>query len=82
MKSTGIVRRIDELGRIVIPIEIRRNLGLAERDSVELFTEGDRIILQKYQDTCLFCDSSDKIISFQGKIICSKCVNDLKIFYA
>ena len=80
MKSTGIVRRIDELGRIVIPIEIRRNLGLAERDSVELFTEGDRIILQKYQDTCLFCDSSDKIISFQGKIICSKCVNDLKLF--
>jgi transcriptional pleiotropic regulator of transition state genes len=80
MKSTGIVRKIDELGRIVIPIEIRRNLGLAERDSVELFTEGDRIILQKYQDTCLFCDSSDKIISFQGKIICSKCVNDLKLF--
>ena len=80
MKSTGIVRRIDELGRIVMPIEIRRNLGLAERDSVELFTEGDRIILQKYQDTCLFCDSSDKTISFQGKIICSKCVNDLKLF--
>lgn len=80
MKSTGIVRKIDELGRIVIPIEIRRNLGLAERDSVELFMEGDRIILQKYQDTCLFCDSSDKIISFQGKIICSKCVNDLKLF--
>lgn len=80
MKSTGIVRRIDELGRIVIPIEIRRNLGLAERDSVELFTEGDRIILQKYQDACLFCDSSEKIISFQGKTICSKCVNDLKLF--
>ena len=80
MKSTGIVRRIDELGRIVIPIEIRRNLELAERDSVEFLTEGDRIVLRKYQDACLFCDSSDKIISFQGKIICSKCVNDLKLF--
>ena len=80
MKSTGIVRRIDELGRIVIPIEIRRNLGLAERDSVEFLTEGDRIVLRKYQDACLFCDSSEKNISFQGKIICSKCVNDLKLF--
>lgn len=78
MKSTGIVRRIDELGRIVIPIEIRRNLGFAERDSVEFLTEGDRIVLRKHQDACLFCDSSEKIISFQGKIICSKCVNDLK----
>ena len=80
MKSTGIVRRIDELGRIVIPIEIRRNLELAERDSVEFLTEGDRIVLRKYQDACLFCNSSEKIISFQGKIICSKCVNDLKLF--
>ena len=80
MKSTGIVRKIDELGRIVIPIEIRRNLELAERDSVEFLTEGDRIVLRKYQDACLFCDSSEKIISFQGKTICSKCVNDLKLF--
>ena len=62
MKSTGIVRRIDELGRIVIPIEIRRNLELAERDSVEFLTEGDRIVLRKYQDACLFCNSSEKII--------------------
>lgn len=49
MKSTGIVRKIDELGRIVIPMEIRRNLGLEEKDPIEIFVDGDSIILKSYQ---------------------------------
>ena len=64
MKSTGMVRKIDELGRIVIPIEIRNTMGLECRDALEIFTEGDRIVLTKYQPTCLFC--SNKEVSFSS----------------
>ena len=54
MKSTGIVRKVDELGRIVLPIELRRNLDIAERDGMEIFVENDRIILRKYEPACVF----------------------------
>ena len=60
MKSTGIVRKVDELGRIVLPIELRRTLDIAERDALEIFVEGDNIILHKYQPACIFCDNSRK----------------------
>jgi transcriptional pleiotropic regulator of transition state genes len=78
MKDTGIVRKIDELGRIVIPMEIRRVLGINQRDEIEIFTEGDRVILTKYQPNCSFCASSDKLKTFKGKQVCQKCINDLK----
>ncbi len=78
MKSTGIVRKVDELGRIVLPIEMRRNLDIAEKDSIEIFVEGDKIILKKYQATCIFCDNTRNVIEFNGKNICPDCLAQLK----
>ena len=67
MKSTGIVRRVDELGRIVLPIEMRRTLNIGEKDSLEIYVEGDSIILRKYQAACVFCESTKKIVNYRGK---------------
>ena len=78
MKSTGIVRKVDELGRIVLPIELRRTLDIAERDALEIFVEGDNIILTKYPPACIFCDSSRNIINYMGKNICPDCIKTLK----
>ena len=77
MKSTGIVRKVDELGRIVLPIELRRTLDIAERDSLEIFVEDDSIILKKFQPSCIFCDSAKNIISYKGKNVCSNCISAL-----
>lgn len=74
MKSTGIVRRVDELGRIVLPIELRRVLDIAERDELEIFMENDRIILQKYEPTCVFCASSRGLMIHKGKNVCQECL--------
>lgn len=78
MKSTGIVRKVDELGRIVLPIELRRTLDIAEKDSLEIYVEGSAIILKKYRPTCVFCDSVRDVSVFKGKNICSKCMRDLR----
>ena len=73
MKSTGIVRPLDGVGRIVLPMEIRKNLNITERnDLIEIYTEGDKIILKKYSPNCVFCGSENDIISFKGKNICKK----------
>ena len=77
MKSTGIVRKVDELGRIVIPIEMRRTLDVAERDDIEIFVEGNRIILQKHESACIFCDATQGLIAFKGKNICHNCVRNI-----
>ena len=81
MKSTGIVRKVDELGRIVLPIEMRRTLDIAERDALEIFVDGDNIILKKYQPACIFCENTNDIISYKGKNICPDCINKLKTRY-
>ena len=78
MKSTGIVRRIDELGRIVLPIELRRTLDIGERETMEIFVEGSSVVLKKYRPTCIFCDSAKDIAIFKGKNICPKCLRELK----
>ena len=78
MKSTGIVRKVDELGRIVLPIEMRRTLDIAEKDPLEIYVEGDSIILRKYQAACIFCGKSKDIIEFGGKSICSDCAAKLR----
>jgi len=78
MKSTGIVRRIDELGRIVLPIELRRNLDINERDSLEIFVENDCIILKKYELNCVFCGSNDNISLFKNRTVCAKCIEEIK----
>ena len=77
MKSTGIIRKVDELGRIVLPIELRRTLDIAERDELEIFMENDRIVLQKFEPACLFCGSSRSLITFRGKNVCQSCVSKL-----
>ena len=78
MKSTGIVRRIDELGRIVLPIELRRTLDIGERETMEIFVEGSSVVLKKYRPTCIFCDSAKDIAIFKGMNICPKCLSELK----
>ena len=78
MKSTGVVRRVDELGRIVLPIEIRKTLDIQQKDAIEIFTDEDRIILQKYQPACLFCGKMDDVVYFNGKRICATCIAKLK----
>ena len=78
MKSTGIVRRIDELGRIVLPMELRRTLDIGERETMEIFVEGSSVVLKKYRPTCIFCDSAKDIAIFKGKNICPKCLAELK----
>ena len=78
MKATGIVRKIDELGRIVIPMELRRTLDIKERDPIEIFVDGEKIVLVKYQPGCNICSSPDKVRTFKGSRICQKCINELK----
>lgn len=78
MKATGIVRRLDELGRIVIPIELRRVLNLVDRDCLEIFTEGEQIILQKYEPSCIFCGEANDVVNYKGKNICKQCLEDIK----
>ena len=78
MKSTGIVRKVDELGRIVLPIELRRTLDIGERDALEIYVEGATIVLKKYRPTCVFCDGSKDIQTFKGKNICAKCLRELE----
>lgn len=77
MKSTGIVRKVDELGRIVLPIELRRTLGIAEKDSLEIYTDGTTVVLRKYQPACIFCDSATEIVNYKGKNICTHCMETL-----
>ena len=78
MKSTGIVRRVDELGRIVLPIELRRTLDIGEKDALEIFVEGSTVVLKKYRPTCIFCDSARDVFVFRGKNICPKCLRELR----
>jgi len=78
MKSTGIVRKIDELGRIVLPIELRRTLDIGERETIEIFVDGSSIVLKKYRPTCIFCDNVRDIIVFKGKNVCPKCLRELQ----
>ena len=77
MKATGIVRNVDELGRIVLPIELRRILDIAERDTLEIYVDGPSIILTKYQRTCIFCGDSKNSITYKGKTICEVCQKEL-----
>ena len=78
MKSTGIVRHIDELGRIVVPKELRKKLGIAACDPVEISSDGEKIILTKYSPVCHFCGSTENICAFKEKNICSECIKEIK----
>lgn len=77
MKSTGIIRKVDDLGRIVLPIELRRTLDIAERDELEIFMEGDQIVLRKYEPACIFCASDKQLVDYKGKNICRDCIRKM-----
>ena len=81
MKSTGFVKKIDELGRILIPKELRSSMELDTKDALEMFVDGDRIVLQKYQPACIFCNNADDILFFEGRRICASCLSKLKSQY-
>ena len=78
MKATGIVRKVDELGRIVLPIELRRTLNIDIKDPVEIFVDEDSIMLKKYEPACIFCGSSDNVRQVRGKNICAACIEELR----
>ena len=77
MKSTGVVRKLDELGRVVLPVEIRRTLNISVRDSLEIFVEEDRIVLKKYHPACIFCSNARDVKLFKEKLVCSRCLEQL-----
>lgn len=77
MKSTGIFRKLDEFGRIVLPIEIRRTLDIAEKDPLEIFVDGSSIILKKYEPACIFCGNSRNVVNFKGRNVCPTCIKEL-----
>ena len=77
MKSTGIVRRVDELGRVVIPIEIRNKFEIAEKDPIEIYVDGSSIILKKFEPNCVFCGSTKDLVEYKDKLVCSKCAENL-----
>lgn len=77
MKATGIVRKVDELGRIVLPIELRRSLDIEERDALEIYLDGDRIILRKHENCCLFCGATNGVTTYKGKLVCRGCIREL-----
>lgn len=78
MKATGIVRQMDPLGRIVIPKELRRTFNIEEGDPLEIFVEGEQIILKKYQPACTFCGEAEDVVDYKGKKICKHCLEELR----
>ena len=78
MKATGIVRKLDQLGRIVIPKELRNTFYLKEDDPIEIFVDGNDIILRKYQPACIFCNDASDVIQYEGKNICKNCIKKIK----
>ena len=77
MKSMGIVRKMDDLGRIVLPAELRRQFDNAERDAVEIYTDGDKIVLKKFKTSCVFCDADEDLVTFRDKSICHDCIKKI-----
>ena len=78
LKSTGDIRKLDKLGRVVIPIELRNKFGIHENDLMEIFVEGDSIVLKKYEPNCIFCGATKKLVSYNNKLVCTKCAERLK----
>ena len=78
MKSTGIVRKVDELGRIVLPIELRRTLDIAERDELEIYLDDDKVVMRKYEPSCVFCGSTRNLTEYREKNVCSECIRVMK----
>jgi len=78
MKATGIVRKVDVLGRIVLPIELRKNLDIEREDPIEIYVDGDYILLKKYEPACIFCGNAKDVKRIHDKNICGNCVKELQ----
>ncbi|MCL6445774.1 MAG: AbrB/MazE/SpoVT family DNA-binding domain-containing protein [Alicyclobacillus sp.] len=78
MKATGVFRRVDELGRVVLPIELRRTMGIEVGDGVEVFVDGERIVLRKYERGCVFCGEVEEVSRFREKGVCRQCRRELR----
>ena len=78
MKATGMIRQLDALGRVVLPIELRRTLDINTRDMLEILVDGNSIILRKYERNCHFCGSGSGLSSYKDKMVCRRCLNELK----
>jgi len=78
MKATGIVRKVDELGRVVLPIELRRNLNINIKDPIEIFVDGEYIMLKKYEPACIFCGNAKNVKVVRGKNVCEDCIAEIK----
>lgn len=81
MKATGIIRRVDELGRVVIPIEIRNQFNIVEKDPIEIYVDDSSIILKKYEPNCVFCGNTNDLIEYKGKLVCENCSKELNILH-
>ncbi len=79
LKSTGIVRKIDELGRVTLPSELRKTLDIDVKDGLEIFIEGNTIVLKKYEPSCIFCGNARNVINYREKNICLECLDELKL---
>lgn len=81
MKATGIIRKVDELGRVVIPIEIRNQFNIVEKDPIEIYVDESSIILKKYEPNCIFCGNTDNLVEYQNKLVCEKCSKELNVLH-
>ena len=78
MKSTGVVRQLDNLGRVVLPIELRRTMDISVKDPLEVFVDGDDIILRKYQPGCIFCGGTKGLVAYRDKSLCPQCIDAIR----
>jgi transcriptional pleiotropic regulator of transition state genes len=78
MKAIGIVRKVDDLGRIVLPMELRRTFNIQKEDPLEIFVDEDAIVLKKYEPACIFCGSNDGVVQIHGKNVCAACIKEMK----
>lgn len=79
MKATGIIRKVDELGRVVIPIEIRNQFNIVEKDPIEIYVDSSSIVLKKFEPNCVFCGSTDNLIEYKNKLVCNNCSKQLNV---
>lgn len=77
MKATGIVRKVDELGRVVLPMELRKTFDIKIKDAMEIYVDDEAIILKKYEPACIFCGNANNVVNYSGKNICKICVGKL-----
>jgi len=77
MKATGVVRRVDELGRVVLPCELRRVMHIKDRDALEVYVDGEKIVLKKYEPACTFTGEMDDLIDFHGRKVSRNAINEM-----